>query len=270
MNPYLTILRLNVCALSIIGLLVGAIVAGVLFHSLLPLALIASFVITGAGNVINDYFDVKIDRINRPTRPIPSGKVSRRQALAYYTVLSLIGLVAAAFVSVEFLAIAIFNVIVLTVYSWKLKRTALVGNVAVAYLAASNFLAAGLIIGTFGALSVAIVLFFGISFLGTVSREIVKDIEDTDGDRKMGAATLPIIAGEQKARLLANAILLLTVISLALPLVVGLFSAYYLIGAVPAVVLSLYSFTRKPARAQKLIKIAMYFVMLGFILGSVL
>ncbi len=270
MNPYINIIRPNVCILSVIGMIVGAIVANVILNPLIILAIIVAFLITGAGNVINDYFDYKIDRINRPTRPIPSGKITRHQALVYYSLLSAIGIVISYFVSVQFLAIAVFNVVVLSVYSWKLKSTALVGNVAVAYLAASNFLAAGLIAGTFSSLSLPILAFFGISFLGTLSREIVKDIEDTEGDRKLGARTLPIITGEKLSRILSNIILLLAVISLSVPVYAGLFSAPYFIGAVPAVIISLYSMTRKPAKAQKLIKISMYFVMLGFILGSLL
>ncbi|MFC2143219.1 UbiA family prenyltransferase [Candidatus Aenigmatarchaeota archaeon] len=270
MNPYINIIRPNVCILSIIGMIVGAIVADVILNPIIILALVVTFLITGAGNVINDYFDHKIDRINRPTRPIPSGRMTRKKAAGYYVILSIIGLIVSYFVSIPFLTIALFNIIILSIYSWKLKKIAFIGNISVAYLAASNFLAAGLILNGFYSIPFTILLFFGISLIGTIAREITKDVEDVEGDRKSGAKTLPILVGERGSRFIANIFLVLALVSLSIPFIFDIFSLFYMIGAVPAVFVSVYSFSKKPPKAQKLIKLVMYFVMLGFILGALI
>jgi geranylgeranylglycerol-phosphate geranylgeranyltransferase len=264
MNPHIELIRPNVCLLSVLGLIVGAIVAGALVTELVY-ALIAVFLICGAGNVINDVFDVEIDKINKPNRPIPSGRIDRGQAKVFFGLLVVIGAVLAYLVSVLFLLIALINIVVLYVYSWKLKPVAFVGNVAVAYLGASSFLAAGLILGDFS-ISTAVFALAVVSFLGTLSREILKDMEDAYGDFKEGARTLPIRIGMRWSKLVAYIILTGACLSLILPLEV--LSVYYLIGAVPGVIICAASLMYTPAKAQKLIKIAMYLVMAGFLLGS--
>ncbi|MBL7160638.1 MAG: UbiA family prenyltransferase [Candidatus Aenigmarchaeota archaeon] len=264
MNPFLRIMRPSVCMMSLLGILVGSIVAGVASPLLILLAIVAAILITGAGNVVNDYFDVETDRVNAPHRPIPAGKVSLKGALWFFAVLNIIGVVLAVFVSWEFLGIALFNVLVSFVYAWKLKKAPFVGNVAVSYLGASAFLAAGLIEGLPGLPIITLAL---IAFFGTISREIFKDIRDVAGDKKIGAKTLPLIWGLGKSRGLAIAFLAIGCILLALP--VPMFSLFYLVGAVPAAALCIFAATRKPARAEKLVKIAIFLVLLGFILGSI-
>ena len=81
MNPYLEITRPTVCILSVLGLIIGALVAGTLaVFPVLILAIIAAFLICASGDVINDYVDYEIDKINAPGRPLPSGRMSKRAA----------------------------------------------------------------------------------------------------------------------------------------------------------------------------------------------
>ena len=85
MSVYLEMMRPNNGVLAILGILIGAIVAGTFSVSYVILfALVVSFLINSAGNVINDYFDHAIDKINRPKRPIPSGRVKRNGALSFF------------------------------------------------------------------------------------------------------------------------------------------------------------------------------------------
>ncbi len=279
MPGYFSILRPSVCFLSAFAIFVGAIVAGSglldafgvisSFPLFVIYAIIASFLITGAGNVVNDIFDVEIDKINAPHRPIPAGKISRNRAWIYFIILEIIGLVFSYLINVNFLTIAIVNSFLLFVYSWKLKPVALIGNIIVSFLAASNFIAAGLIIFSFSSLPYTILIISAISFFGTLSRELIKDTADVKGDRAKNAKTLPILIGEKKTLVLAYIILILTIISLALPVYLNLFTYVYLVGAVPAVLLSIYAMTKKPQKSHKYIKMAMYFVILGFVLGAV-
>lgn len=149
--------------------------------------------VTAAGNVINDYFDVEIDRVNRPDRPIPSGQVSLPAARAYAVTLFLSGIFISLFTNGLCIAIAVFNSLLLLIYAARLKRTLLLGNITVSYLAASMFLFGGALGGLPGLLHVmpfAIMIFFAM-----VARELIKDGEDVEGDKASGAVTLPIQYG---------------------------------------------------------------------------
>ncbi len=263
MNPYLRLTRPSVCLMSILAILVGSVVSGVTDPVLVLLAAAAAFLITGAGNAVNDYFDIETDRVSNLHRPLPSGKLRPRDALRYSALLNVAGLVLSFLVGIPFLAIALLNVAVSSFYAWKLKKTPLLGNAAVSYLGASAFLAAGLIQGLPGLPIFALAL---IAFLGTMSREILKDIRDVPGDRKIGASTLPIVMGERTSRLIAFALLYLGCVLLLLPL--PLFSPLYLAGAVPAVLACITAALMPSTKAEKLIKAAVFLVFLGFVLGS--
>ncbi len=268
MNPYIKLLRPNVCLLAVFALIVGSVVAHALVFNLLY-AIIAVFLISGAGNVINDYFDVETDKINKPHRPIASGEISRRNALLYFFILCIFGLIFASLVSFDFFILALINEAVLFLYSWKLKPVALLGNLAVAYLASSSFLAGGLILGSFSELlGSAVLVLFLVSFLGTTSREILKDIEDVEGDKKLGMKTLPILMGEKKSKIVAYAILLLACVSLILP--ISLLNIFYIPLAIIGVIICLYAIAshNNITRAQKLVKIAMFVIMFGFLVGA--
>lgn len=160
-------------------------------ETLLLFAVVA--LITAAGNVINDYFDVEIDRVNRPDRPIPSGQVSLPAARAYATTLFLAGILVCLLTNALCLAIAVFNSLLLIAYAAWLKRTPLLGNIAVSFLAAGMFLFGGALDGLPG---LSRVLPFAVMTLfAMLARELVKDAEDVEGDRANGAVTLPIRQG---------------------------------------------------------------------------
>lgn len=167
--------------------------------SLLPA--VAVVLITAAGNVINDVYDIDIDRINRPERPIPSGAISPGGAKAYAIALFAGGIALATLTTALCLLIALANTLILILYAAWLKRTPGIGNVAVAYLTASIFLFGGAFAGVGGLiqnLSLA-----AIAFLATLAREILKDAEDVDGDAAGGARTLPMIVGVRRTGQLA-------------------------------------------------------------------
>ena len=139
------------------------------------------------------------------------------------------------------------------------------------WLAGSTFIGGAVILHTFSSLPVAALLLASIAFLGTLSREIFKDIEDVKGDKEGGAKTLPIATGEKAARIAASVVLVVGILSLLAPLYISLFSVFYYIGVVPAILICLLAIAKKNAhKSQKFIKIAMYFIFLGFILGTVL
>jgi geranylgeranylglycerol-phosphate geranylgeranyltransferase len=157
--------------------------------------------ITAAGNVINDFFDAAIDAINRPDRPIPAGAVSRTAARSFAVTLFLAGILVSFFTNPLCIAIAVINSLILVAYAGKLKRTLLIGNIAVAYLSASIFLFGGALNGWNGL--VHIIPIAAITFFAMVSRELLKDAEDVEGDKAGDADTVPIRIGIKKTARLA-------------------------------------------------------------------
>lgn len=202
-SAFIRITRPHNAVVAGLTALIGYLIAtGTLTPPSLLLAVVVAL-ITAGGNVINDVFDVEIDRINRPDRPIPAGAISLAGARVYAAALFVGGIVIATLTTPLCLAIALVNSSVLIAYAVRLKRTPVLGNVAVAYLTGSVFLFGGAFAGIEGLvrnLSLA-----AITFLATVARELLKDAEDVDGDAAGGARTLPMIAGVRKTGIFAFA-----------------------------------------------------------------
>lgn len=277
LNVFLELMRYKNCAMAGLASVIGAAIAysasGASPPQLIwmPLIFITVFIVTGAGNAINDYFDAGIDAINRPERPIPSGRIKKEWAFKFSFALFGTGIIIAYFISQIPFFIAVFNSLLLYFYAFSLKRKVFVGNLSVSYLSGSTFLFGG---GAYGAEGIrfTLVLFF-LSMLATLAREIVKAIEDMEGDRKNGAITLPIRMGERPAAYLACAFGLMAVLLSPLPYFMKLFNEYYLVIGI-ADILFLYAMMlvlkKNPSASSKYFKVAMFFALLAFIAGSFL
>ncbi|MGC9310673.1 MAG: geranylgeranylglycerol-phosphate geranylgeranyltransferase [Candidatus Aenigmatarchaeota archaeon] len=269
MNPHLEVTRPSVCLLTVFGMVVGLLILD-LSYGLWLLPLISTLLICAAGNVINDYFDAEIDKVNRPKRPIPSGRLSRKAAFRMYALLNAAGLLAALLVSLPFFALAAVNSIVLYVYSARLKKTIL-GNLADTYLAVSVFIAPVLIKGGFlDILSSSLLILALIPFFANYGREILKDVEDAKGDKKSGARTLPIVFGKSRAMRLARAMILVAAAALFAPYFKAIFPANYLIFAALGAIGCVYIASLKNAtKMQKCLKALMFYVLAVFLAFSI-
>lgn len=264
------LLRLNICLLTILGVVVGYLIVSDFSHIYsLFLALIAAFTISGAGNVINDYFDYESDKINSPERPLPSGDVSKPLALIFWLLLNLVGFFSASLVSTPFLVIASINILVAFVYSWKLQHFPVIGNLADTYLAAIPFIAGGLIVYNFSfILNSPVLVLFVIVFLGNWSREILKDIEDIEGDKKSGSRTMPILIGKRKSLIVSRTILVLASVLLLYPFYSAVFGLSYLYLLFPALLLISLTFFQSVEGGQRSLKIVMFIIMGAFLIGA--
>lgn len=232
------------------------------------LAFIVVFLVTAGGNVINDYYDVAIDRVNKPRRALPSGRITRQTALFYALTLLLLGVAVSAFINPLCFGIATLNAALLVLYSWKLKRSALIGNLLVGYLTGSVFL--------FGGAAVSTVFIPGVLFLSATlaitSREIVKDVEDLTGDKRAGASTLPIRYG-RTASLTAAALFMLTAVAISpLPFIISAFGYAYLAVVFVADVVLLYGVAMSrsaPSTASSIIKYGMLVVLVAYVIGGI-
>ncbi|ERG96960.1 geranylgeranylglycerol-phosphate geranylgeranyltransferase [Haloquadratum walsbyi] len=248
----------------------GAFVAGGLAVTAIHLigAIAATIFATAAGNAINDYFDRAIDRINRPMRPIPRGAISERGAIIFSGLLFVAAIVSTLVLPVIAIALAVANLLALVAYTELFKGLPGVGNIVVAYLTGSTFL--------FGAAAVGqvtdsgVIVLFILAALATATREIIKDIEDIDGDRQEGLQTLPIVIGVTPARRIATGVLVIAITASVVPYIIRSFGIWYLTLVVPADMIMLagvWQAPHKPAQGQQLLKIGMFVAAAAFVLG---
>ena len=194
------------------------------------LLILSTLLIAAAGYIINDYFDVKTDRINKPEKLYIDNGVKRRLAIVIHTVFNVLGFASGVYVAHKanniFLSgIQFVSITALWFYSTHLKRQVLNGNILVAALSAlvpllvlffemplleHKFLDS---IKSFSFLYLSVCSFALFAFLLSLVREIIKDIEDLKGDYETGCRTMPIVWSVKAAKaivagLISNILLL--------------------------------------------------------------
>jgi len=192
---------------------------------------LAAALVAAGGNAMNDYSDQRIDRINRPDRPIPSGRITASRALTTAQVLFMAGIIFTVFLNAYCLLLVGLNSLVLILYAWGVKRQGLVGNLSIGYLVGSTFLFGGLATAYFRAgpiIPSELLILVLMASLSTVGRELIKAIEDMKGDRKLGFKTFPLRHGAGKAVVLAVVFIGAAIVISPLPYLFGIFGWQYL------------------------------------------
>lgn len=214
------------CLITALSVGVGALAAGgaPVWPPAVWWAALAAALIAGAGNTLNDVADLEIDRTNRPQRPLPAGHLGRRTALLQSLGLALAGNGMAWGLGPGLGGMALLVTAALALYDLWLKPTALWGNLLVSALAAAAFPFGALAAGQLGRAWIPA----GFAFLFHLGREIIKDIEDMEGDLAQGARTLPLRAGEPLAARLAAGILLALAAFTWWPWLAGIYGWQYL------------------------------------------
>ena len=157
---------------------------------------LASLLVAAAGYIINDYYDVKIDAINRPDRLVVGRVLRRRKAMLAHVVLSAVGVGLAGWLHPVLGAVTLGAALLLWGYSARFKRVALVGNVSIATLTAALVLLPELQLRLARHDAHSAVWPYALAaFLLTLVREIVKDVEDMRGDALHDCHTLPLVWG---------------------------------------------------------------------------
>lgn len=268
MNAYLQLFRTGNAVMGIVGVLVSCFMAAGLdiadaYVNLLISAVVVFMFICG-GNALNDYIDHEIDRTAHPERPIPSGRMSRRNAL-YAGLVMLFGSVLVSFLTfdIECIAIVVIACILMVAYETCLKQRGFVGNLTIAVLTGMMFLLGGAVVGSFtDNLIVALM-----ATLVSIGREISKDIEDMDSDE--GRKTLPMSIGTRNAAILACIFFVAGPVLSIQPMVAGTYGIlYYTVVIADALFLvCAASVFKDPHKAQKTAKKAMIVALVSFILG---
>ena len=173
---------------------------------------LSTVLIAAAGYVINDYYDVKIDYINKPDRVVVGRFLKRRATLILHAVLNGLGTVGGFVVSWRLGAINVVAAGLLWLYSNQLKRLPLLGNVIVALLTgAAVFVVYILYQQSFFLFAT----YASFAFFISLMREIVKDMEDMEGDKEFGCRTLPIVVGLRKSKIIIYAISIIFILVVA-------------------------------------------------------
>ena len=240
-------------------------------------------------NALNDILDVEIDKENKPDRPLPSGIISVIHAkivTSSLMLISFVSLILAGYISTNFengfenwapsILIWLMAIFLLINYesssnfSLKLKDRGLPGNIAISLSVGMVILFGGA--GVFDFTNSRVISLFSIGFTYNLAREIIKDIEDIDGDK--GRNTLAMRIGIEKTRLIAWVILLFTMFSLLAPFALEIFPLEHLILITPGLLI-LFQVKRKLAfsedrNAQLLIKRSLQFSLLGLIISALI
>jgi 4-hydroxybenzoate polyprenyltransferase len=153
--------------------------------------------IAAGGYVINDYFDIKIDLINKPDRVVIGRNITRRYAILLHSLLSLAGVALGLVLSWKIAATNFACASILWLYSNSLKRQAFIGNFVVALLTGISI---WLVDSLYKTGHTLILSYAGFAFFMTLIREIIKDMEDQKGDQTFGCQTLPIVWGMRKTK----------------------------------------------------------------------
>ncbi|MDD4857569.1 MAG: UbiA family prenyltransferase [Candidatus Krumholzibacteria bacterium] len=267
LTSLVVVLRPHNVAAAALSVAVGFAVTGSARWPWLILA--AAAFATAAGNTINDIYDIDIDRVNKPARPLAAGALGFKTAIALYVFF----VAAAVFISLFIPRIAAawicLWVVLLHIYSWKLKRMYLAGNLLVAAVAGSGFLLGAYAGGAVGSGVIPAVY----TFFFVVGREIVKDVDDIEGDKACRAATFPIVSGRGASLTTALVIFLALCITFPIPAFLGYYRTAYalimLLTVVPILLISIWIILkgRPLGLVSSLLKLGMFLGCVAFYFG---
>jgi 4-hydroxybenzoate polyprenyltransferase len=218
------------------------------------LLLFASLFIAAAGYIINDYFDINIDEVNKPKKMVVDKLIHRRWAIAWHFMLSgggiILTVLAVPFLQKWYLILAnIFCVILLWFYSTNFKKSLLTGNIVISLLTAWTILIiffskldlSGAFTGEHYRFFRLAILYAGFAFIISLVREAIKDMEDMPGDARYGCRTMPIVWGVNVTKVYV-AVWLVVIIAVLLILQVYVMQFNWWLGiaySVPAIIFPL-------------------------------
>lgn len=211
MNPYLALTRPGNMILTAIAVIAGSFIAAgpeiMDFQIEVAICCVCSMMLVGGGNALNDYNDRETDKENHPERPIPSGSISADTASIYAQALLGSGLLILLFALENKMpfVIALIGILLLTAYENGLKAAGISGNITVGLMSGAVFLFAGMAVNDPG----PTLWMFGLAVLATITREIIKDIQDLEGDRDR--RTLPASIGIENSMRVAILFLLIAI-----------------------------------------------------------
>jgi geranylgeranylglycerol-phosphate geranylgeranyltransferase len=273
LSAYMMITRPGNVIIAMVSVMIAVSLTGRFYPvTHIILAVLSTGLITAGANIINDYYDIETDKINRPMRPLPSGKMKRKAALIFFCVVYITAFLLALFISIYMFLIAFIVGLLLFFYSYHLKRTVLWGNLVVSLSTALAFIYGGLAVGVVSAVIYPAIFAFLLHF----GREIIKDMEDVEGDQRTGAKTLAVVYGYKSGYILSISIFIVLIILMLIPYIYQVYGNLYLliiaIGIYPVLLYIIIQLRKKPEKRElgkisTLLKIEMIIGLLAIYLG---
>jgi geranylgeranylglycerol-phosphate geranylgeranyltransferase len=264
---YLRLMRIHNCLIAFFSIIMTSFIASrsLMIKPGVLLGAMVTLFIMGGGNALNDYFDDKIDRLNKPNRPIPSGLITRKKALFFSIALFFTGVVLSFSLNLLAMSIATANACLLIIYARYSKTMVFAANALIALMTSSVFIFSGAILNM---IDLNMIVLASSAFFVMMSREILKDIEDIQGDRRSGALTLPIKLGVKRARAVSTVFVLPAILLIFLPSILKTMDSPYLGLIMLATMVLIFSLFLQPKKSQKVIKLATMIVLTAFLAGS--
>ncbi len=231
--------------------------------------------ISASSMVLNDCFDVEVDRINEPGRPLPSGEVNLQAAFASALLWASLGLLSSIFLGPSNFIIASTFWVIAIVYNWRGKEAGLLGNLMVSTSVAIPYIYGGVAVEE--GIDGVIIIFFLTSLLANMGREVAKGIVDLEGDRMKGLRTVATSHGIEAASKLSSLFLLAAIVFSWLPSILAWLGSVYtaliltadVAIAYPACKILLNGGREEARRVKDEMLVGMLLGLIAFLVGSV-
>lgn len=239
------------------------------------------FFISGSSMVINDYYDIEIDKINRPERPIPRGSITLKQAKILWIITILIGTILSIIHSLLFNIgylvpiIVVFMAFIGWLYAAWGKKSGFLGNIIVGISFSIGLIYGAMLNNSF--IPPYIYYFFLTSFFLLLSREVIKGCEDVEGDKNEGVRTLAIRIGIKKSTMVSMIFAIIAIVFYILPLFTVINQLLFLISMVFGLAVVLFAVilmlkgnlvNKDFKKVSLLLKIGAFLGLLTFLLAS--
>lgn len=271
-KAYVNLARIGNVFITFLGVESAGILSGInILHSLkLFYAALSASLITMGGNAINDFYDVEIDKINRPNRPIPSGNLTGNEAKTFYFVTTFVGILLSTLINPRTFVIAIIAVMIIFFYSYRLKGIILLGNISVAFMTALTFIYGGASVQNLKNVYPASMF----AFLANLIREVIKDAEDVSGDQSIGIVTVATRYGPSISSLVATILSIILFVLVLIVYVTGLSTIQFLLVSaltvLPLIIYSIYLMQSQKdfSQASYAYKMIMIFGLIALLIGN--
>ncbi len=229
------------------------------------LAAISVFLVTSGGNIVNDIVDIDVDKLNHPNRPLVTGKIAAGTAKVYAVLLFAIAAAVSFMISYIAISVVMVAIFLLVAYEISLKRKGLSGNFVISLLIGEIFIFGGVAVNSY----FRMIFLFILAFFSNMSREIIKDVQDVEGDKDR--MTFPKVHGIKNSLRLSDAFIAILVICSFIPYFLGILSLYYFILVIVADIVFILSgilSVRNARKGQQVSKYAMIIGMVSFLAGA--
>jgi len=230
------LMRLEHGIMIFLGILIGSVIAlggsGIPSWDKFILTFFTALFLEASTFALNDYFDLDIDiKNNRTDRPLVRGDIKPKTALLLFAIFFPLGIICSYFVNLTCFIIALFTAIFAVLYDSHMKRVKLIGNFYVAYTMAIPFVFGGAAVIQGNTLSLnihpAIFIIAIIAFLAGSGREIMKDVQDYEGDKEKGVKSFPRYIGKRKSNILASMFYIVAICLSFVPFFMSQYTIYH-------------------------------------------